>query len=93
MKHLLNDMSQDEMNAIRGQHTGGKKITVENFSNMVNKKLGEVPTLLSESESTIVGTQGFEIEEQGIGSKLRAAVSGNKEGRDQRQKREKKSNR
>jgi len=86
MKHLLNDMSQDEMNAIRGQHTGGKKITVENFSNMVNKKLGEVPTLLSESESTIVGTQGFEIEEQGIGSKLRAAVSGNKEGRDQRQK-------
>lgn len=86
MKHLLNDMSQDEMNAIRGQHTGGKKITVENFSNMVNKKLGEVPTLLSESESTIVGTQGFEIEEQGIGSKLRAAVSGNKEGRDQRKK-------
>jgi|TARA_R110000796_G_scaffold155298_1_gene272007 hypothetical protein len=86
MKHLLNDMSQDEMNTIRGQHTGGKKITVENFSNMVNKKLGEVPTLLSESESTIVGTQGFEIEEQGIGSKLRAAVSGNKEGRDQRKK-------
>ena len=86
MKHLLNDMSQDEMNAIRGQHTGGKKITVENFSNMVNKKLGEVPTILSESESSLVGSQGFELGEQGIGSKLRAAVSGNKDGRDQRKK-------
>ena len=88
MKHLLNDMSQDEMNAIRGQHTGGKKITVENFSKMVNKKLGEVPTILSESESSLVGMEGFDTElgEQGIGSKLRAAVSGNKDGRDQRQK-------
>ena len=38
------------MNSIREQHIGGKKITVENFSNMVNKKLGEVPTLISESE-------------------------------------------
>jgi len=86
MKHLLNDMSQDEMNAIRGQHTGGKKITVENFSNMVNKKLGEVPTILSESETSLVGSQGFEIGEQGIGSKLRAAVSGNRKGKDQRKK-------
>ena len=88
MKHLLNDMSQDEMNAIRGQHTGGKKITVENFSKMVNKKLGEVPTILSESESSLVGMEGFDTElgEQGLGSKLRAAVSGNKGGRDQRQK-------
>ena len=51
MKHLLNDMSQEEMNSIREQHAGGKKITVENFSNMVNKKLGEVPTLISEQSS------------------------------------------
>ena len=88
MKHLLNDMSQDEMNAIRGQHTGGKKITVENFSNMVNKRLGEVPTILSESESSLVGMEGFdtELEEQGFGSKIKAAFSGNKSGRDQRQK-------
>ena len=88
MKHLLNDMSQDEMNAIRGQHTGGKKITVENFSNMVNKRLGEVPTILSESESSLVGMEGFdtELEEQGFGSKIKAAFSGNKDGRDQRRK-------
>ena len=50
MKHLLNDMSQDEMNSIREQHTGGKELTIENFSEMVNKKLGEVPTLVTESE-------------------------------------------
>ena len=65
MKHLLNDMSQEEMNSIREQHAGGKKITVENFSNMVNKKLGEVPTLISESES--------ELDEQ---NRLKAALKG-----------------
>ena len=65
MKHLLNDMSQEEMNSIREQHVGGKKITVENFSNMVNKKLGEVPTLISESES--------ELDEQ---NRLKAALKG-----------------
>jgi len=86
MKHLLNDMSQEEMNSIREQHTGGKKITVENFSNMVNKKLGEVPTLLSESESSLVGMEGFDTElgEQGLGSKIRAGLSGNKANRDER---------
>lgn len=76
MKHLLNDMSQEEMNSIREQHAGGKKITVENFSNMVNKKLGEVPTLISESES--------ELDEQGLGSRIRAGLSGNKANRDER---------
>jgi hypothetical protein len=48
MKDLFNDMSSEEKNDIRGQHTGGKKLTIENFSNMVSKKLGEVPTFLSE---------------------------------------------
>ena len=73
MKHLLNDMSQEEMNSIREQHAGGKKITVENFSNMVNKKLGEVPTLISESES--------ELDEQ---NRLKAALKGFGANRDER---------
>jgi hypothetical protein len=73
MKHLLNDMSQEEMNSIREQHAGGKKITVENFSNMVNKKLGEVPTILSESES--------ELDEQ---NRLKAALKGFGANRDER---------
>ena len=86
MKHLLNDMSQEEMNSIREQHAGGKKITVENFSNMVNKKLGEVPTLISESESSLVGMEGFDTElgEQGLGSTIRAGLSGNRATRDER---------
>jgi hypothetical protein len=72
MKHLLNDMSQDEMNSIREQHTGGKELTIENFSNMVNKKLGEVPTILSESEPTMVGTEGFaEVGEQSLAARIR----------------------
>ena len=73
MKHLLNDMSQEETNSIREQHAGGKKITVENFSNMVNKKLGEVPTLISESES--------ELDEQ---NRLKAALKGFGANRDER---------
>ena len=47
MKNLFNNMSQEEKNAIREQHTGGKKIAIENFSNMVNKKLGEVYSVFS----------------------------------------------
>lgn len=83
MKHLLNDMSQEEMNSIREQHIGGKKITVENFSNMVNKKLGEVPTILSESESSLVGMEGFdtELDEQ---NRLKAALKGFGANRDER---------
>ena len=65
-------MSQDEMNSIREQHTGGKELTIENFSNMVNKKLGEVPTILSESEPTMVGTEGFaEVGEQSLAARIR----------------------
>jgi len=63
MKDLFNDLSSEEKNSIREQHTGGKKITIENFSNMVNKKLGEVPTLLSEQmeDINLNGSEGHGI--------------------------------
>ena len=41
MKHLLNDLSEEEKNRIREQHTGGKKIMIENFNKLVNTKLGD----------------------------------------------------
>ncbi len=48
MKHLLNDLSEDEKNSIREQHTGGKKIVIENFDKLVNTKLGDAKPYLTE---------------------------------------------
>ena len=52
MKHLLNDLSEEEKNRIREQHTGGKKIMIENFNQLLNKKLGEVKPLINEQSGT-----------------------------------------
>lgn len=48
MKHLLNNLTEEEKNAIREQHTGGMKIVNENFSTLVNTKLGDVKPLVME---------------------------------------------
>ena len=44
MKHLLNNLTEEEKNSIREQHEGGMKVMNENFRKMVNKKLGHVDT-------------------------------------------------
>jgi len=49
MKHLLNNLSEQEKNSIREQHTGGMKVMVENFSKLINSKLGDVKTLVNEA--------------------------------------------
>lgn len=61
MKHLLNDMSQEEINSILEQHTGGKKIVIENFYKLVGKKLGEVKPYLTEEEIDIRPTGAWAI--------------------------------
>ena len=48
MKHILNNLSNEEKNSIREQHTGGKQLNIENFSKLVNNKLGTVKTLVKE---------------------------------------------
>lgn len=56
MKHLLNNISEEEKNSILKQHGGGMKIFNENFHKMVNKKLGHVDlyeqTVSSDNSST-----------------------------------------
>ena len=42
-------LSEEEKNRIREQHTGGKKIMIENFNKLVNTKLGDAKPL-SENE-------------------------------------------
>ena len=52
MKHLLNDLSDEEKNRIREQHSGGKKIVIENFNKLINTKLGDAKPYLNEEEMT-----------------------------------------
>ena len=51
MKHLLNNMSEEEKNSIREQHTGGMKVMTENFSKLLNSKLGDSKPLVNEQLS------------------------------------------
>lgn len=51
MKHLLNDLSEEEKNKIREQHTGGKKIVIENFNKLVNTKLGDTKPFSNNEET------------------------------------------
>jgi hypothetical protein len=48
MKHILNDLTEQEKNAIREQHTGGMKVMNENFSKLLNSKLGDSKPLVAE---------------------------------------------
>jgi len=48
MKHLLNNLTEEEKNAIREQHAGGMKVMTENFSRLINAKLGDSKPLVVE---------------------------------------------
>jgi hypothetical protein len=48
MKHLLNNLTEQEKNSIREQHTGGMNVVTENFSRLINTKSGDVKPLVSE---------------------------------------------
>lgn len=48
MKHILNNLSQEEKNSILEKHTGGIKVMNENFSKLLNSKLGDVKPMVSE---------------------------------------------
>ena len=59
MKHILNNISRQEKNSILEQYSGGKRLQIENFSKLVNSKLGDVKTLISEEESMMDGNQNW----------------------------------
>jgi hypothetical protein len=52
MKHLLNDMSSEEKNSIREQHTGGIKIDTSRFRSLLESTLGNAKPLVSEQVTT-----------------------------------------
>ena len=49
MKHLLNNMSEEEKNSIREQHTGGMKVMTENFNKLLSSKLGDSKPLTEQT--------------------------------------------
>jgi hypothetical protein len=51
MKHLLNNLSEEEKNAIREQHTGGMKVVTENFKKLIETKSGDVKPLVNEQKT------------------------------------------
>jgi len=53
MKHLLNDLSEEVKNSIREQHSGGKKIVIENFNKLINTKSGDVKLFLKEQNTEL----------------------------------------
>lgn len=48
MRHILNNLSDEEKNSILEQHTGGIKIMNEKFSKLLNSKLGDSKPLVAE---------------------------------------------
>ena len=61
MKHILNDLTETEKNSIREQHTGGMKVMTENFSKLLNSKLGDVKPLVTEQQQTPPFTKGQKL--------------------------------
>lgn len=46
MKHLLNNLSEEEKNSIREQHEGGMELNIENFKTLLETKQGEIKPLV-----------------------------------------------
>jgi hypothetical protein len=60
MKHILNNLTEQEKNAIREQHAGGMKVMTENFSKLLNSKLGDVKPINEQSQAyTTQGTNSI----------------------------------
>jgi hypothetical protein len=51
MKHLLNNLSEEEKNNIREQHEGGMKISTENFKQLLETKSGDAKPYLNEQNA------------------------------------------
>ena len=48
MKHILNNLTEQEKQAILEQHKGGMKVVNENFSKLIKATLGDAKPLVSE---------------------------------------------
>ena len=61
MKHLLNNLTEEEKNSIREQHKGGMNVVTENFSKLINTKSGDAKLFLKEDSNTINEGEGIVV--------------------------------
>jgi len=61
MKHLLNNISEEEKNSIREQHEGGMNVAIENFKSLVETKLGDAKPYLNEMKEEEVMEQDNKV--------------------------------
>ena len=66
MKHILNEMSEEEKDSIRSQHTGTLKVQTERFKKLVENKLGNAKPLVSEQLESFTAFDESENEDDGI---------------------------
>ena len=71
MKHILNNLSEEEKNAIREQHTGGMKVITENFSKLIGSKLGDSKPLVNENTDKTKNVVTEETINEGMKVKVR----------------------
>jgi hypothetical protein len=50
MKHILNNLTDKEKQAILEQHKGGMKVMTESFSKLIKATLGDAKPLVSEQD-------------------------------------------
>ena len=74
MKHLLNNLSNEEKNNIREQHTGGMKVITENFYKLLNSKLGDVKPLTEQSPLAKVAAAASAASGDGSGAQQGQSV-------------------
>lgn len=63
MKHLLNNISEEEKNRIREQHEGGMNLSIDNFKKLVETKLGDAKPYLTEASHETCEQCGGMMEE------------------------------
>ena len=63
MKHLLNNISEEEKNRIREQHEGGMNLAIDNFKKLVETKLGDAKPYLTEASQETCEQCGGRMEE------------------------------
>jgi len=80
MKHLLNDLSEEVKNSIREQHSGGKKIVIENFNKLVNTKSGDVKLFLNEQATQPEQNPSKDMYSTLIGYLVKLSNDGGKKG-------------
>jgi hypothetical protein len=59
MKHLLNNLTQEEKNNILEQHDGGMKVMTENFRKLMGAKHGNVKPLVEQGNTQLSLSQGL----------------------------------